>query len=493
VIGTDTGDKHVGMMDLVVPTMTGANQAAVLPSGYTSGWNLTEDIEDSFGYVGGKGSQELAIYYEIGPPCFIRWTYVHDYAARPADDEPIFGYSDCDADTPNAQGMWRWDSASDNDTTEDDPYRVKAWGYNISRIPSDVATEYFGGDEMVLGPGSSDGGGSGTGPSFAVRPWTFPTDSGGWDEATLILYYKTIYNRYPRWYIPELFRGATDVQPDMMTRISGSQIVRIASGGDNYEALIFMGQRSIVDSRIYPYDSLTARPDETAADNPPDSRDPPGAQWDTYADMATAGEWPDMEVTPLVRYGIEQCCSSGTSVQQPSIVDWAHPDGCDGVDDPYEDCTGVGTGSPRMPFDSNIVSTCSHGTGPSASAWTNFLYLYDLSELGDMYAGTSGYDHDELQPYEEIDIQFDPGNDGISLKDYCAQPKQWQGMTYDETNQLLYISTHTDPVGSAVPFSKGGGTGLMVFSIEPPSGPAPPGTDDKNKSDGVVTAGGEIG
>ena len=145
-----------------------------------------------------------------------------------------------------------------------------------------------------------------------------------------------------------------------------------------------------------------------------------------------------------------------------------------------------------MPYDSNIVSTCTHGTGPTASAWTNFLYLYDLSELGDMYAGTSGYAHDELQPYEEIDIQFDPGNDGISLKDYCAQPQQWQGMTYDDTNNLLYISTHTDPTGSAVPFSKGGGTGLMVFEIDVTGG-SPPATDDSNKADGGGLDGGDIG
>ncbi|MBW2522952.1 MAG: hypothetical protein JRI23_02190, partial [Deltaproteobacteria bacterium] len=126
---------NVVLSDIPVPTPDGSNVAVtVLPE-----WDLTGTLPESNGYNGdGTNSEELAaIYYEQGPPCRIWWTYMREYANRPADDDPLLAYSECSTTAPSPQGMWQLDQ------TGTAPYRVTSWSYNITRVPQPIADDHF--------------------------------------------------------------------------------------------------------------------------------------------------------------------------------------------------------------------------------------------------------------------------------------------------------------------------------------------------------------
>jgi hypothetical protein len=459
IVGMD--NTNVIMSDIAVPSLTGTNVSSTV----LAEWDVTESLPETDGYNGnGSGSEQLAgLYYEEGPPCRIWWSYLKDYANRPNDDDPVYGYSDCDAVTPNAQGMWRMDDESDIDTSKNDPYRATMWVYDITEIPSAIATDYFSGDEMLLGPGKSHGSrGSSLGPSFGVRNWTLPTTD--MDGFTPILYYKSSIG-FSRWYVPSLFRGASDIQAPLNTEIVGVEVMRVSDGGTDYEAAIFLGSRAAYNANVYPADTPSAKPTESPYDVGADTYASPGAQ-----------PWPDPDVVPSEWYGVEEYDSTPPNYdgQDPSFAEW-ESDG------------------DRMPGDTNLISMCTAGTGPRAQWRETFFYLYDVAELGDMYAGTSVYDHDELQPYAEVDVTVDPDNDGWTDRDACVQPWKWMSMTVSHANDMLFFIHPTDPPpGAGPPYSRSGRRGVTIYSIDVTGG-SPPVTDDKNKSDGVVTAGGEIG
>jgi len=168
------------LTDIPVPTMNGAHEAiTVIPE-----WDLMGNMPASHGYSGhGGGSEEPAgLYYEAGEDCRIWWTYMHEYANSPFNDDPLLGYTDCSATNPKQTGMWMLDQSSGPE------YRVTSWAYNITRVPQEIADDYFEGKSMAFGPGKSTGTrGSSLGPSVGVRPWNVPDTAA--DNFTPILYY----------------------------------------------------------------------------------------------------------------------------------------------------------------------------------------------------------------------------------------------------------------------------------------------------------------
>lgn len=480
------------MSDIVPPTLTGSNTStAVLLN-----WDFTGDLPFTVGCDGtgcALGSNELAIYYEQNAaPCRFIWAFYHEYATQPMDDHYFFGTSSCSVSTPNPQGMWRFDIEADVNTGTTDPYRVTKWIYNITRIPSGAATQYFGGDEMLFGPGKCTGSrGSSAGPSFGVRPWTFPTDSNGWDEFVPLFYYNSP-SGYPRWYIPTDFQAPISGRDwTLSDSVVGVEVVQIPYGGDVYEAAIFLGSAAIPDATLNPADDPTnKRPDEVETVGILDSMDPPGAQWPLYSTEMN-GMIPDMTEVPLVWYGVATFTPGAASQQQPAIADYADPSGCIGLDDPHPCCISAGVGQNcRVPWDTSMISTCSHGTGPSSQHVSSFIWLYDLAELGEMYAGTSGYGPEELMPYEEIDVTFDPGNDGVTAIDTCVQVIRQRGLDYDHTNDWLYSTVETDPSGDNPPYAGGGGRGVAMWSIDVTGGAGPgPSAGPQSVTGGGVSGG----
>ena len=519
------GEFYAGISDIVPPTMTGTNTSSTV-NGRDS-WDFLGNLYETVGCdsperIGtpseGPGcpttGPEVAFYYDQSG-CTLVWSAYSEYAQSPYDDDYIFGTSSCNYTTPNPQGMYRWDIDSDINDTTTDPFRATKWVYNIAKIPSAIATDYFGGDQMLLGPGKCTGSrGSSAGPSFGVRPWTFPTDSNGWDDFVPIFYYNSP-SGYPRPYVATDFQspapypactgvetphtcctgagtGCTGRDWGIVDMVMGAETVRIASGGDNYEAAVFAGSAAIVDPNVL---SSSATPTESASDGLGGKVPSTDGTWGTY------GSWdgtalPDLDEVPVAWYGIEQYNGTADTQQQPSFTDYIDVSGCTGVDTPAPGCTGVGTGSSnsRPPYDSNLVSFCSHGTGPSAQAMRMFIWLYDLAELGDMYAGTSGYGPEELMPYAEIDITFDPNNDGtLDENETCVQSGRQFGMAYDHTNDLLYLTVATDPATFPKPYDAGVRRGVMVFSFDPSGGGGGGSSQGGSGKDGAGADGGGIG
>lgn len=494
------GELWVVLSDIVPPTMTGTGEAVLVGSQ----WDAIGDLYETVGcsspdranppFVGCPGTgAELHIYYDDDPGgCKLIWAAISEYSNSPYDDDYIFGTSSCSFSTPNPQGMYLFDSAAQSDPSPPDAYSVTKWVYNITRIPSAIATDYFGGDEMLLGPGKSTGSrASSAGPSFGVRPWTFPTDSGGWDEFTPIFYYNSPAG-YPDWEVPTDFQsphptpactavgephtcclgvgtGCTGRDWSKADDVLGVETIRITYGGDDYEAALFFGSAAVVDPNLYPANSLTSSPTESASDPNPGARD---GSWGTYGDW-DGTLYPDLSEVPHTWYGIEEYNTTGANFQQPSYGD-------------------TDVNGDWIPYDSNIVSHCSHGTGPSGQAMRSFIWLYDLAELGDMYAGTSGYGPEELQAYAEMDVSFDPNNDGVlDINETCVQPNRQHGIAYDHTNNLLYVTVDTDPSTASQPYSPGPNRGVMVFSIDP-SGAAAPDPDVSIAVDGASATGANV-
>ncbi|MBW2527227.1 MAG: hypothetical protein JRI23_23805 [Deltaproteobacteria bacterium] len=318
--------------------------------------------------------------------------------------------------------MWQLDQ------TGTAPYRVTSWSYNITRVPQPIADDHFDGDAMAFGPGKSTGSrGSSLGPSVGVRPWTVPTTAA--DGFVPLVYYLSP-GGYPRWYQPSKFRGATDAQATLCSRTPGGEFVRI---GDR-EAYVTLGQRAVVNTAEYPA-------------NDPDGAGPTEAGYagQTYQDDPC---WPDPLQHPVQWYGIEECDGGGGSgaaaEQQPSFHDY--------------DCNGG-----RIPTDCNLVSTCSHGTGPSCSNKQIFLYLYSLTDLAAAHAGSR--DPETIQPYYERQITVDLDGDGWDEIENCVQPGVWSGVTADHDRGYLLFAHGVEPGGSAPPYSGGSRMGVSVYAL----------------------------
>jgi hypothetical protein len=489
-VGKNNGGQFpMRMTDIVPPTLTGSNTSAAVGAEF-------EPLGTLYGTVGCDGTgcnltdPEATIYYDQSG-CTLVWSAYNEYATSPKDTDYAFGTSSCSISTPNPQGMYRFDDESDVNTLVTDPYRVTKWIYNIKKIPSAIATDYFGGNQMLLGPGKCTGSrGSSAGASFGVRPWTFPTGSGGWDGFVPIFYYNSPTG-YPRWYQATDFQspapspacagvedphtcctgvgtGCTGRDWSIDDRIAGVEAIRIAYGGDNYEAALFIGRANIVDPNVFPASSLGSTATEQASDPVPDSRN---GSWGTY------GSWdgtlyPDLDEVPIAWYGIQVYSPTNIVRQQPSVTDYAS----DGS---------------FIPYDSNIVANCTGGTGPNSQARRLMIWLYDLAELGNMYdnatctapatpiacctgdgTGTcSSYGPEDIDPYAEIYVPFDPNNDGVlSQAETCIQSGRQYGMAYDHTNDILYISAATDPGTSGPPYADGYRRGILMFKIDPSGG-----------------------
>lgn len=481
LIGVDSDvSQTVAMMDIVAPTMTGVNTASEV----IGAWDITESVpENATPPRPDSGMNKLAVYYEEGPPCKIRWILMKHYANLPFDDDELFGFSDCSHTTPNAQGMWRFDDTAQIDTSVTDPYRVTSWVFNLERVPAGPCTDYFGGDCMMLGPGKSVGSrGSSAGPSFGVRPWTWPTDDSDYDGFTPIITYPE--GRYPEWTDVSLYQWPLSplwTGASKSDHYPGQHVVRITTGGNDYEALIVIGSKPVVDNRIYPLSEYaTARPDQSSsyttmeAGVPTPAPDPPGGQWDTYASRSTGGDlWPDITLHPQEDYGIESYSAASSIKQQPAFVD-------------------VDKNGALVPFDTRIVSTCSHGTGPSISAAKTYLIFYELAELGAIYAGTSGYTYQTIQPYEAMEITIDPNNDGFDVPDSCVQPTRFFGTAYDYTNNILFVAHSSAYSGTSAPWSEVAQRGVSMWKIEPPTGVPPAAPVGESKGDGGGVAGGKV-
>ena len=462
-----TIDEDMGfvLFDIVPPTGTGTNLVQIVGDEFDMDGTLPENADSGcpdndpypcdpavpYAPTGTTNSEEISVYYDddydgIGG-CRVFWVHMREYAAAPQDNAEVFGYSDCDPDNPNPQGMWRWTAQADVDTTTADPYRATMYTYGLRRFTDTIADDYFGGNEMYFATGKSTGSrGSSLGPSLGVRPWTFPTDSGGWDDLIPVMYYKS-GTGYPRWYTQTKFSGVGGTtQLTIMSRLPGGEAVRIINGADEYEAMLYVQQKPKVDSSVYPAnDPANSSPDESEAYDPvPDGRPGP---WQTYAEGAAAGDWPDPTVNPIVWYGIERFSDNNGEKQQPSYMDFAS----DGS---------------RIPWDTNIISTCSRGTGPGAQVQGTVLWLYELAELGKVYAGTSAYQYDTIQPYGEVDISTDIGNDGRDPWDGCMQPGVWSGVIYYPPQNAIIFSHADEYSGSQPPYSSGSSIGLSVWQID---------------------------
>ena len=481
-------DGGFTLIDIVPPTGNGAYTAQVVGAEFDLDGTVPENADsgckdgctlpsgNSYSATGITNSEESSLYYDdnwdgLGG-CRVFWMRMREYATQPYDNAEVFGYSDCDPDNPNAQGMWRWTTQADADTTTNDPYRATMYTFGLRRFDADIATDYFGGNEMYFATGKSTGSrGSSLGPSLAVRPWTFPTDSDGWDEVVPIMYYKSATG-YPRWYTQTKFSGVGGTtQLTIMSRLPGGEAVRINSGGTDYEAMIYIQQKPQVDTSLYPSDNPSAySPDESEAYDPvPDGRPGP---WQTYAAGAASGLWPDPTVNPIVWYGIEKFTDLNGEKQQPSYMDFAS----DGS---------------RMPWDTDIVSTCTRGTGPGAQRQGTVMWLYELAELGKLYAGTSAYQYDTIQPYGEVDITVDVDNDGYQRYDSCLQPGVWNGVVYYPPQNAIMFSHADEYNGAAPPYSSGGDIGVSVWTINV-TGASPETPSVRVVVDGASGTGGSV-
>jgi hypothetical protein len=465
-----TGKGKVIMSDIVTPTMTGTNTSQTV----ISKWDLDGSV--GFNEYGSSGQMEMALYYDedwngLGD-CRIVWSYYKDYGNSPLNDEKVWGYSDCNATTPNPQGLYdQTIQAEAGIGSWDDPFRATKYVYNITKIPSGVATAYFDGDQMLLGPGKSSGSrGSSAGPSVVIRPWTFPTDSDGWDEAVSVLYYNSS-SGYTRWYQDTAFRGTDDTNWWVDDWVVGQEMIRVSYLGDNYEALVVLGRKSAVDTSTYPYNDANAKPTVGSYTTETYWNQCANGHENCGGTVTGTNSWPNPTYVPRQWYGTEDYDAGQATVQNPSFTDH-EGDGSD------------------MPGDTNLVSVCSHGTGPTSDYRNMHWWFYDLAEIGAMYQGTSSYGPGELQPYDQKVWFFDPENNGRDNYDNCIQPQRQYGIAYDHTNQLMYLSVPTDPGTSGTYYDTGVRRGIVVFSVDVTGSSAPSSATDTLV--GASVAGGAV-
>lgn len=473
---------NLTVTEIVPPTLTGVNQTGSPP--VKSAFRVVGTVPYDEGYTSGFGSDEWDFFYDESTDRLV-WTYYKEYAGRPADDDLVWGWTDFTGDTPTVNtSMYRWTDQADANTTTSDPYRATKYAYNVRKIPSGIATSYFGGNQMLLGPGKCSGSrGSSAGPSAAIRPWTFPTGATGWDGVTPLSYFNSSIG-YPRWYVDTKFEGDDDRQWGNGDTCMSNFMVRISYGGDTYEGMLTLCSRAIIDTNMYPGNNANAKPTDGTYTT------------ETYQNQCAGGyaacggvatgtyNWPNPLYHPVYWYGIESYDAGNTRKQNPSNNDYC----------PDADCFPSSPDDNVMPNDTNLVSTCDHGTGPNRGLHREAVWFFwNLAELGNLYAGTSGYTEETFQPHDSYTFEPDPDNDGWQEPDTCVlRGRAVMFATMDETNNFIYVMRPRNGQGSQRPYNDGPQTAVDVFEIDVTGGGGGGGTIWKQNFEGGSIGGGTV-
>jgi hypothetical protein len=274
--------------------------------------------------------------------CRIWWVFHNWYSEGMEESDPWLGYSSCDPSNPNPQGMWS--SPVVIDELGHSVFRPNNMGRHISKLPADVAQQYFGGHRYVLGASKGHGSrGSSAGPSLGVMD--FPPANG------VGLAYYPHANGFCQWYQDCYFPGATQSQ-----NFEGGDYVR----GSGRQAMVELSRMPEVDLNFYP-NNVTDTPYHQGNPNYP----PPG--------------------TPLVWYGKPECPDDGSDPH----TNWPS----------YRERSRDGS---MMPHDCNVWTQCPKGKGPQGRNYVVRLQLYDVDELGSAYRGAVKPWF--VLPYDAVDL-----------------------------------------------------------------------------------------